>query len=112
MYHIFFIHSSVDGHLGYFRVLTILNSAAMNRGCSVFFILGVPGLPCCTHAFSLCCDWGLPFIAVPGRLIAVACLVAEFRLSNVAHRVSFLMACGIILDQGLNPRPLHWQVDS
>ena len=20
--------------------------------------------------------------------------------------------CGILLDQGLNPRPLHWQVDS
>ena len=31
MYHIF-IHSSVDGHLGYFHVLTILNSAAMNIG--------------------------------------------------------------------------------
>ena len=30
MYHIFFIHSSLDGHLGFFRILAVVNSAAMN----------------------------------------------------------------------------------
>ena len=31
------LHSSVDGHLGCFRVLPIVNSAAMNNGIHVSF---------------------------------------------------------------------------
>jgi hypothetical protein len=30
MYHIFCIHSSVEGHLGSFQLLDIINKAAMN----------------------------------------------------------------------------------
>ena len=37
MYHIFFIHSSVDGHLGGFCVLAIVNSVAMNLEVNVSF---------------------------------------------------------------------------
>ena len=38
MYHIFFIYSSVDGHLGCFHVFAIVNSAAMNIGVHISFI--------------------------------------------------------------------------
>ena len=37
MYHNFFIHSSVDGHLGLSHVLVIVNSAAMNIGVHATF---------------------------------------------------------------------------
>ena len=37
MYHTFFIHSPVDGHLCCFHVLAIINSAAMNIGIRMCF---------------------------------------------------------------------------
>ena len=35
MYHNFLINTSADGHLGWFRVLAIMNSAVMNTGVHV-----------------------------------------------------------------------------
>ena len=34
--HIFFIHSSIDGHVGCFLILAVTNNAAMNIGMHVF----------------------------------------------------------------------------
>ena len=37
MYHIFFFHLFIDGHLGCFRILAVVNSATVNIGTSVSF---------------------------------------------------------------------------
>ena len=37
MYHYFFIHSSVDGHLHCFHLPAIVNGAAVNNGIHVSF---------------------------------------------------------------------------
>ena len=51
-----------------------------------------------------------------GLLIAVASLAPERGRGStgtvvVAHGLSCLATSGIFLDQGSNPRPLHWQAD-
>ena len=40
-HHIFFIHSSVDGYLGCFQVLAVVNNAALNIGVHVAFQIRV-----------------------------------------------------------------------
>ena len=79
--------------------------------------MAVLGLRFCARAFSSCGKWGPPFIAVRRPLTIAASLVAEHGLRRagsvvVAHGPSCSAACGIFPDQGSNPCPLHWQVDS
>ena len=82
----------------------------------ICLFLAVLGLPCCTRAFSSLGAWGLLFFAVLRLLIAMASLAAELRLerrlNSCGTRAGFPRSCGLFLDQGSNPCPLHWQVDS
>ena len=41
IYYIYFIHSSVNGHFGCFRVLAIMNGASMNRGRVSLWIIAL-----------------------------------------------------------------------
>ena len=47
MYHSFLTHSFIDGHVGCFQHLAIVNCAAMNIGLHRFFWIGVSGLLGC-----------------------------------------------------------------
>ena len=83
----------------------------------IYLFLAALGLHCCSRAFSSCSKQGLLFLAARGLLISVASLVEEHRLqarglSSCGARAQLLMACGIFPDQGSNPCPLHWQMDS
>ena len=62
MYHIYFIHSSVDGHLGCFHVLVILNRVSVSiliKGCFWVFFL----------------SWGKYVLLLFGKYLGVEILV-------------------------------------
>ena len=56
MYHIFLIHLSADGHLGYVHVLAIVNSDVMNTGVHVSLSFLVSSV--CMHSSGIAGSYG------------------------------------------------------
>ena len=88
----------------------------------IYLFLAVLGLPCCVRAFSSCREWGLFSSCDPrasgysgfscyravSRVLGLQSVVAVPRLQSTALMVagpglSCSVACGIFLDQGLEP---------
>ena len=105
----------------------------------LFLFLVSLGLHCCSPAFSSCSKQGQLFIVVFGLLIVGASVFGEcpWALGHtgfsscgtwaqymwfpgstakgsavVSNGLCCAVACRVFLDQGLNPCPQHWQVDS
>ena len=79
----------------------------------IYIFLAALGL-CCAQTISSCSavSGDCSLLMVHGLLLL--CSMGSSLPSSVAavHRLSCSMACRIFLDQGWNPCPLLWQVDS
>ena len=137
--YIYPLFSRFLSHIGHHRVLSRVSCAIQYVLISCLFLKLILLIylfnQSCTGSlllrglFSSCSKWELLFIAVHELLIVVASLVVDHRLQVpgsvvathrlqsegsvvVEHGLSFCTACGIFQDQGSNPCPLHWQVNS
>ena len=106
-----------------FRSLMKISQGTKQLTISLLSFLAVLCLGCYLRAFSICDEWELLFAAMHRLLTVVASLIAELPALEhgdlrscgsivVTHRLSCSVACGTLPGQGLNPCPLHWQVDS
>ena len=74
-------------------------------------LLAAVGLLCCAQAFSSSGEWGL--LSSCGHFFCCGARALErVRSVAVVPGLRCPEARGIFLDQGSNPRALHWQVDS
>ena len=85
--HVFFIHSSIKGHLGCFQVSAIVNSAAMSIGVHISFWITVlsrymPGMGLLDHMATLfLVFWGTPILsstAARARMLKKKRIISRF----------------------------------
>ena len=78
----------------------------------IYLFLAALGLCCCMQAFSSCSSGGCSLFRCMGFSMQWLFLLQHEAFVVVMHRLSCSAACGIFLDQGLNPCLLHFQRDS
>ena len=87
----------------------------------LFLVVASGGYSCCSAWVSHCGDFsccgaqalGMQASVVVARgLRSCGSQALEHSLSNYGTWLSCSVACEILLDQGSNPCPLHWQADS
>ena len=83
IYHILFIYSSVDGHLGFFLGLAMVNSAAVHVSCWIIFCLDI-----CPGVALLDLTAGL-FLVFWGTSILFSLVAAPIYISSYRRRVPF-----------------------
>ena len=98
------------------------NVRGVKKGtASLFFkmyllLYGCLGLCCCLWTFiawaGATFSWGARTSHGGGFSCCGPQALGAWALVVVVHGLSCSVACGIFLEQGLNPCPLHWQADS
>ena len=102
MCHIFYIYSSVDGHLGYFHILVIVNSAVMNIEVHVSFQIIVlsgicAGVELLDHMATLLLVFNLVYILMSCiflRNFSISSKISIYWHKVIYNILIFLMSVG------------------
>ena len=95
MYHIFLVHLSIDGHMGRFHILAILNSAAMNIGAHVSFSVLVSSR--IGPVVGLLSDMIVLFLVFKGISILFSIVAVSIYISTNGARALHTSSPGLIL---------------
>ena len=92
-YHNFFVHSSVNGHLGFFHVLAVISNAAVNVGCMYLsklqFSLDIcAGVGLLDHMLGLFLDFKEPSQISPYWLLPIYIPASSIGRFPLLHTVS------------------------